>query len=185
MMTRDYNETGRWSVAGVQERYLDYCARLGVAEPRRIASRVYSNAGSTWVYPVMEAVIEGVKAGDLACAAIAVDFIEEDGRFRFGRTLKSNAARALKRVELPHSLKVRIGRRVAAMLAAGNTPREFKEYARLLRHVGFDDIWPRMASSPPSDNKYAMRHFAYFRAIHERSPAVTRADDGDLQEETR
>ena len=154
---------------------MDYCGRLGVAEPRRIEPRIYSGPEATWIYPVMDSVIDGVKEGDLACAALAIDFIEEDGRFPFGRTLKSNAARALKRVELPQSLKVRIRRRVASMLAAGNTPREFNEYARLLRRIGFEDVWPRMEASPPSGNKYAMRYFSYFRAIHERSPAVMRA----------
>lgn len=47
-----------------------------------------------------------------------------------------------------------------------------KEYARLLRKVGFEELWPRMAASAPAGNKYAMRYFAYFRAIQERSAAV-------------
>lgn len=127
-----------------------------------------------WIYPIMRPVIEGIQAGDLACATLGVEFIEQDSRFPFGRSLKSRAARALKRVELPQSLKVRIQRRVAAMLAAGDTPREFREYARLLRRIGFADIWPRMAASPPAGNQYAMRYFAYFRAIQESSTAVVR-----------
>ena len=60
------------------------------------------------------------------------------------------------------------------MLAAGNTPREFREYARLLRKIGFADLWPRMAAAAPVGNKYAMRYHDYFRAIQDGSPAVTR-----------
>ncbi len=174
MLTRNYNGKGDWTVEAVQLRYLEHCARLGVLAPRELQPKTYKRPEATWIYPILDPVIEGIKAGDLACATIGVEFMEQDGTFPFGRVLKSNTARALKRVELSQSLKVRIRRRVAAMLAAGNTPREFYEYARLLRKVGFEDLWPRMAASAPVSNKYAMRYFGYFRAIQERSPAVVR-----------
>ncbi|MGO0999399.1 hypothetical protein [Lysobacter sp. CA196] len=172
MIIRDYNGKGAWSVEAVQSRYLEHCARLDVQLPRVLQPKTYHRADVTWVYPIMEPVIEGIKAGDPACATLGVEFIEQDGAFPFGRVLKSNAARALKGIELSQAIKVRIRRRVAGMLGAGNTPREFKEYARLLRKVGFEDLWPRMAASEPAGNKYAMRYFSYFRAIQERSPAV-------------
>jgi hypothetical protein len=176
MLTRDYNGKGIWTVESVQVRYLEHCGRLGVAIPRVLEPRRYSRPEATWVYPIMESVIEGIKAGDPACATIGVEFIEQDSKFPFGRILKSNVARALRRVELSQSLKVRIRRRVADMLAAGNTPREFREYARLLRRIGFEEMWPRMAGCAPIGNRYAMRYFGYFRAIQERSPAVSRQD---------
>jgi hypothetical protein len=172
MPIRDYNGKGSWSVEAVQTRYLEHCSRLGIETPRELQPRIYKQPETTWIYPIMEAVIGGIKAGDPACAVLGVEFIEQDSRFPFGRTLKSNAARALKSADLPQALRTRIRRRVAAMLAAGNTPREFKEYARLLRKVGFEELWPRMAASAPAGNKYAMRYFAYFRAIQERSAAV-------------
>lgn len=180
MVIRDLNGKSEWSVAAVQQRYLDYCGRLRVEYPRLLEPKVYHRSDTTWIYPILDSVVKGIRAGDLACAALGVEFMEQDGRFPFGRALKSNAARALKRVELPQSFKVRIRRRVASMLAAGNTPREFKEYARLLRHIGFDDIWSRMVAAPPTGNKYAMRYFAYFRAVQERSPAVIRTTTNNL-----
>src|SRR5262249_39949375 len=125
-----------------------------------------------WVYPVMECVIEGIKAGDPACSVIGVEFIEEDGKFPFGAILKARTARALKRAALSQSLIVRIRRRIAAMLEVGNTPREYREYVKLLRKVGFSEIWPKIEASAPRDNKYAMRYFNYLRAIHERWPSV-------------
>lgn len=167
-----YNGSGDWSVEAVQSRYSLYCARLKVPEPRSLQPMTHRTADTTRIYPVMEPVIEGIKAGDPACAIIGVEFIEQDAGFAFGRSLKSRAARALRGCELPDALKTRIKYRVADMLAAGNTPREFKEYARLLRKLGFDDVWPRMSASAPLGNEYAMRYFAYFRAIQERSPAV-------------
>jgi len=172
MLIRDYNGQGNWSVEAVQQRYLEHCGRLDVAVPRDLQPKTYKRPEATWIYPIMEPVIEGIKAGDPACATLGVEFIEQDCTFPFGRVLKSNAARALKSAGLSQALKNRIRRRVAAMLAAGNTPREFKEYARLLRKVGFDELWPRMAASAPTGSKYAMRYFTYFRAIQERSAAV-------------
>lgn len=169
MLIHDYNGKGMWSVEAVQERYLKHCVRLGVQTPRELEPRVYKRPGTTWIYPVMDIVIEGIVAGDPACALLGVEFIEQDGTFPFGRVLKSNAARGLKRTELSPALKTRIRHRVAAMLAAGNTPREFKEYARLLRKVGFEEIWPKMAAAASVGNTYAMRYFTYFRAIQEQS----------------
>ena len=40
----------------------------------------------------MMKVIEGIEAGDLACVRLGIEFIEEDAKFPFGKTLKSNAA---------------------------------------------------------------------------------------------
>jgi hypothetical protein len=170
MPVRDYNADGEWSVEAVQSRYLAHCARLNVPSPRPLQPRTHRNANGVWAEPILQTVIDGIKAGDAACVALGVELIEQDRKFPFGRILKSNAARALRSAELPDALKQRIRHRVANMLAAGNTPHEFKEYARLLRKVGFDEVWPRMAASPPLANKYAMRHFAYFRAVQEQAP---------------
>lgn len=172
MPIRNYNGSGDWSVEAVQSRYRKHCARLKIQAPRALEPMTQRTADTIWIYPVMEPVIEGIAAGDPACMILGVEFIEQDARFPFGRILKSRAARVLRSCELPDALKARIRYRVADMLAAGNTPREFKEYARLLRKVGFDGLWPRMAASAPVGNEYATRYFSYFRAIHERSPAV-------------
>lgn len=172
MLIHSYNGKGMWSIEAVQGRYLEYCSRLGVETPRELRPKFYHRHEAIWIYPIMEPVIEGIKTGDTACATLGVEFMEQDTTFPFGRVLKSKAARALKKADLSPALKIRIRRRVAAMLAAGNTPREFKEYARLLRKVGFEEFWPRMLATAPVGNKYAMRYFAYFRAIQERSASV-------------
>lgn len=172
MPIHNYNGSGDWSVEAVQSRYLKHCARLKIQAPRTLEPMTQRTADTIRIYPIMEPVIEGIAAGDPACMILGVEFIEQDASFPFGRILKSRAARALRGCELPDALKIRIRYRVADMLAAGNTPREFKEYARLLRKIGFDGLWPRMSASVHVGNEYAMRYFNYFRAIHERSPAV-------------
>ena len=48
----------------------------------------------------MDLVIVGIEAGDKACIALGVDFVEEDRLFPFGMVLKANTARALRRAEL-------------------------------------------------------------------------------------
>jgi hypothetical protein len=60
------------------------------------------------------------------------------------------------------------------MLKAGNTPREYKEYAKLLRKLGVEDFWKQIDEGAPRNNKYAMRYYEYFRAIYEHSPSVER-----------
>lgn len=75
---------------------------------------------------------------------IGVEFIEEDVRFRFGRVIKSNTARALRRAELTSKQVERVRTRVAHMLIAEHVPREYREYSKLLRKVGMGDWWPLM-----------------------------------------
>lgn len=87
----------------------------------------------------MDRVVEGIAADDSACVQIGIEFIEEDARFPFGRTLKCQVARALRKyATLSEGQKSRIRRRAFAMLAAGNIPWEFADYAKLVRKIGYE-----------------------------------------------
>jgi hypothetical protein len=154
----DYNGEGCWSRAEVLTRYARYAAEMGIVA-RDLSPIEHSERGRHWVYPVMEKVIEGIKAGDPACVRLGIEFIEEDAKFPFGKTLKSNAARALRRASLSDEQKQRIRRRVFGLLRAGHIPHEYREYAKLLRKVGFD------ASEVPevdASNPYVARFRSYF-----------------------
>ncbi len=135
--TIDYNGTGIWSASATQARYKAHADDLGIAL-RDISPAEHQERGRRWVSPVMEKVIEGIAANDLACIRIGIEFIESDEKFAFGKILKSNAARALRRAPLSEQQHHRIRRRVFGMLAAGNVPHEFREYAKLVRAIGFD-----------------------------------------------
>lgn len=137
MEIRDYNGEGRWSRGEILRRYAEYARELGVS-PRDLSPVEHRERGTTWVYPVMDRVIEGIGAGDRACIVLGIEFIEEDEGFPFGRILKANTARALRRAALTADPEVRVRRRVLGMLRAGYVPREYEQYARLLVRVGFD-----------------------------------------------
>ena len=100
MVLRDYNGSGRWSRKAIQAYYDQLARRLRVAVPSDLRPHELVSADGHWVYPVMDRVIEGIGRGDIACIEIGVEFIEEDQTFPFGRILKSNTARALRRAEL-------------------------------------------------------------------------------------
>jgi len=133
---RDYNGLGKWSAASIQERYRDYCVAMEVRPSRSLAPREHAEGEVRWIYPVVEEVIAGIEESDPACIALGVDFVEEDHKFPFGATLKSNTARALRRAPLNDSQKARLRERIATMLIRGLVPREMREYAKLLRRVG-------------------------------------------------
>jgi hypothetical protein len=158
MDVTDYNGVGQWSRAEILARYARYVAEMGIV-PRDLSPMEHSERGRQWVYPVMMKVIDGIERGDLACVRLGVEFIEEDCKFPFGKTLKSNAARALRRAPLSEEQKERIRRRVFGLLRAGHIPHEYREYARLVRKVGFD-----AAEVPDADvsNPYIARFHSYF-----------------------
>jgi len=137
----DYNGEGRWSLQGIKERYAAYARQSKVSPPLDLKPNEHEERNRRWIYPVMFQVIEGIEKGDKACIAIGVEFIEEDERFSFGRIIKSNTARALRRAELTSEQAERIRSRVVQMLIAEHVPREYREYAKLLRKVGLGDWW--------------------------------------------
>ncbi len=167
----DYNGEGRWTAKAVHNRYLEYCREYGL-EPALPVPREHVERHKRWVYSVMEAVIEGIERGDKASIALGMDFIEEDARFPFGKILKSNTARALRRASLTTEQVLRVRRRVTNLLIAGQVPHEFREYAKLLRHVGLAECWPVMLRDANLDNPFVKRFVEYFRACAERERSV-------------
>jgi hypothetical protein len=160
---RDYNGTGAWSVPAVQTRYRRYCEALQVEYPRVLKAKEHREGRILWIYPIMEEVIEGIEENDAACIALGVDFVEEDDLFAFGKTLKSNAARSLRRARLTEEQKGRLRERVVTMLATGIIPHEMREYAKLLRVIGVGEYWPRLERDLPRDNPFAMRFYKVLR----------------------
>lgn len=168
MQVIDYNGPGSWSRDAILARYKRYATRLGIV-PRDLAPDEHTEGGRRWVYPVMLRVIDGIKTGDAGCVEIGIEFIEDDSRFAFGRTLKSNAARALRRALLSVDDQARIRRRVFDMLRRGQVPREYREYAKLVRKIGFtaSEI-PELAEEAPAHTRArarAMRFRSYFDRI--------------------
>ena len=160
MQVIDYNGVGRWSRSALEQRYGQYAAEAGVV-PRDLSPLEHTERGRHRVYPVMHQVIDGIGAGDPACIRLGVEFIEEDAKFPFGKVLKANTARALRRASLSEAQKQRVRRRVFSLLRAGHVPHEFREYAKLVRSVGFaaSDI-----PATPSPNPYVERFRSYFAA---------------------
>lgn len=156
----DYNGVGIWSVEAIQKRYRKYADALG-ASPSQLMPRRHTEGGRTWVFPLMEEVIKLIDAGDKAAIEIGIEFIQEDDHFVFGRILKSNTARALRRASLTPEQQSRIRERLVNMMLSGRVPHEWREYKRLLRHIGLGSMWPVLESGVDRENKYVMRYYDY------------------------
>ena len=162
----DYNGDGKWSRKQINLRYRNYCKQLEIDSSLDISSRIHENvrAKKIWIYPVMYKVIEGIERGDRACKIIGVELVEESNTMPFGRILKSNTARALRRTSLDCNLQARLRNRIVAMLIEGKVPREYREYAKLLRKIGIDrDSWQIIERHFPQDNIYTMKYYCYFK----------------------
>jgi hypothetical protein len=163
MVLRDYNGSGRWSCRAIQAYYDQLARRLQVSVHSDLKPKELVSADVHWVYPVMYRVIEGIGRGDVACIEIGVEFIEEDQTFPFGRILKSNTARALRRAELTESQRERIRKRVMEMLIAGHTPREYRQYAKLARKIGLGKWWALAQDRLDLARPFVRHYYDYFR----------------------
>ena len=163
MKVIDYNGKGFWSVDEVLKRYTEYARVFGITQPRELTPLAHWTGDSKWIYPVMDRVIEGIEAGDLGCAELGIEFIQTNDSFPFGRIIKSNVARALRRTTLTEAQKERIRRRVIEMLEAGYLPREFRQYAKLARKLGLREFLPRIKQLTEfSSDAWVQRYCAYF-----------------------
>ena len=156
----DYNGVGIWSIEAIQQRYRKYADALG-ANPSQLVPRRHTEGGRTWVYPLMNEIITLIEAGDNAAVEIGIEFIQEDDHFVFGAILKSNTARALRGASLTEGQKDRIRERLLNMMLSGQVPREWREYKRLLRHIGLGSLWPLLENGVDRQNEYVMRYYNY------------------------
>lgn len=163
MEVRDYNGDDEWSKDEIIRRYSLYCRELKVHKPIDLSPVVYVKDAVTWIYPVMDKVIEGIEQGDAACRRIGIEFIEQDRKFMFGKILKSNTARALRRSELTSEEQERVSRRLVKMLLEGNVPHEYKQYAKLLKKIGVQDYWSEIENRIDRSNQYAMKYYEYLK----------------------
>jgi hypothetical protein len=101
-------------------RYRRYRGALGLPErdDLRPHDPEHTERGTTWVYPVMDKVIPLIDADDRAAVALGVEFIEEDTFMPFGRTLKANTARALRRAKLTGEQVERLRQHIVGLLLA-------------------------------------------------------------------
>jgi hypothetical protein len=174
MIVRDYNGTGAWSRDAILQRYADYARTLGLTELHDLRPREHVEGETCWIYPVMHEIIEAIKAGDPAATQIGIEFIEQDQHFPFGKILKSNTARALRRAALTATQTERIRRRIVAMLLDGQVPHEYHAYAKLLRKMGIGHWWPEIEDRVDRSNRYVMRYYHYFSKF-----AVSASDGRD------
>jgi hypothetical protein len=162
--TRDYNGLGDWSLEVVRQRYRKHAEKLGLRIVTELVPLETSEGNVRWVYPVMDTVIKGIERGDAACVELGVEFLESSHRQPFGRILHSNAARALRRAALTHEQTARLRARILGMLVAGQVPHEFKQYAKLLRHIGLEPGWKAAREQADHANPYVMKYVRYLDA---------------------
>ena len=163
MELRDYNGEGKWSKDEIIRRYTQYCRELKVLNPIDLSPVEQVEGEVRWIYPVMDKVIAGLEQGDIACKRIGIEFIEEDRKFTFGKILKSNTARALRRSELTAEEQGRIRRRLVTMLIEGNVPHEYKQYVKLLKKIGVHEYWKEIETRINRSNEYVMKYYDYLK----------------------
>lgn len=158
----DFNGSDRWSAQSVQQRYLKYSQRSADRPPRELKCREHTEGNVRWVYPIIESVVDGIKAADPGCIDLGVEFIESGHKQAFGRILHARVARALRQAPLNTEHVARLRARILSMLIAGQVPHEYHEYAKLLRRIGLGEAWASTRQRVDEGNPYVMRYVNYF-----------------------
>ncbi|MBX3296629.1 MAG: hypothetical protein KF762_13075 [Acidobacteria bacterium] len=156
---RDFNGQGRWSREEIERRFRSYAKAFGTTG-LELNPRIYEAGSTKWFYPLIEEVIVGIRQGDRACIELGVELIEDSDSMPFGKILKSDAAKALRHSagHLSEDHRRRIRKRVADMLIEQYMPREFVQYVKLARTVGFAEELERVRSEADLTNRW-VRHY--------------------------
>lgn len=163
MKTIDYNGTGRWSLQSIQQRYVTYARQLDILAPLDLVPPRYIQHDVEWIYPVMFEVIAGIEQGDKACIEIGVECIEENQWLSFGRIIKANTARALRRSTLTPLQAERLRKQIVFMLLGEHIPRHYREYAKLLRKIGLGNWRSLIEKQANRNNPYVLRYYNYLQ----------------------
>jgi hypothetical protein len=129
------NPIGKWSFEGMHERYARCCKRFKVHYVRPEV-RALDSERPWWITELMDCFIARMKTGDLAAGQLGIDLMQEDGGFFCGSIVKSNIPRALAKCALSEDQKNVIRARVVEMLLRKFMPKEFRQYAWLVRRFG-------------------------------------------------
>ena len=156
---RDYNGKGRWSRESIIQRFAEYSRSLG-SSVGELEAVTYDDDSVTWIYPLAESVIKGIENRDRACIELGLELIEDSSSMPFGMILKSNTSRALRKAydSLTHEQQDRIRRRVADMMITKYMPREFVQYVKLVKKIGFGDEIERVKSQADLSDRW-VRHY--------------------------
>lgn len=103
----------------------------------RVCGRPAANHPAIKVSAQFRLLCDRIKAGDEAAVELAIDFLKEDPPMPFGRTIKSQISRSLKRVatELTESQVAFLRSHAERLLQLPHPPREADEFVKLLRKV--------------------------------------------------
>lgn len=168
----DYNGKGRWSLEAVESRFKSYSKSLGTTI-NTLEPRIYEEGSVKWIYPLAEAFVEGIEKHDPASIELGIELIEDSASMPFGMILKSNTARALRHSAtlLTEEQCRRIRNRVGDMLISEYMPREFLQYVKLAKAIGFDDEVSRVELEADIENHW-VRHYLEKLRGHENRQTV-------------
>ena len=145
-------------MAAVVRRHSDLRTRLGGVRGFELVPRTYTNSGGmTWVYNIMESVVDGVRLGDQACIEISVEYIEDQVMGSCTGYIRERMARTLRHAQLSSSQRDRLARVFLFQLASGCLYKEFKEYIRLFKVIGVDEYRASIERFSTSPKAYIRR----------------------------
>jgi hypothetical protein len=124
----------------------------------RIREYVPSNAvehPAIWVGQCLTALASAVANGDARAMSIACDLIEQDPKLPFGKLIKSDLARALKK----QALRLTVTERQQVLVATQKllnlpfAPRELEDYGKLVKKFPRVEVEEMLATVKPASPK--------------------------------
>lgn len=129
-------------------------ALLGVSLMRYYPEQTISHSG-IMLGRVGDNLAKVVATGDSLAIEDACRLISKDPKLPFGKLIKSNLARALRKAAkyVPEADRTRIVQRTASILSLEYCPREAEDYCKLVKHLGAAEARAVVETANPHDEK--------------------------------
>jgi hypothetical protein len=132
----------------------DIEAHLGLRLRSYYASDMHTHPG-IWLSLTFDTLTKAIHAGDTVAISLACDLIECDPMLPFGKIIKSNLARALRKQITMVVAKERAQLVGATMKLLGQqySPRELEDYCKLIKKFPPSEFWIALTKIEPKNQK--------------------------------
>lgn len=157
-MEINHNAQGRWSVESVQAEYRRLSLVLGGVAGFEPTPRKHTNPiGCTWIYNIMDSVVDGIQLDDSSCVQLAIDYIQDNDMRPSTGYIRERMARALGGVELSSKQKSILAATFIQQIKSQKIYREFREYAKLFKKIGIEPYRASIEKYRKSERQYIVR----------------------------
>lgn len=127
----DFNNSETFTLERILAEYQRLCKQHRVKPDPAFLPQRHEERGETWIYPIWEKVIDGIRESNPACIDLGIWCLETPEPIMFGRSIRSSIVRELGRAKLKTIQADRLRKLIPRLLMSRHPHVHYKRLTRL------------------------------------------------------